>query len=299
MKIMMRVMFSAKLVERSQIDELVRSYGIRKLPSGPPPHIARQIEFVDYELEMSYDLATFQEMSDKLEQLGVRNIDRSYSFCFEDQDYEQTSLFLLSGLGNSPDAYLEDQGTEYEIEFLCDNCKLHRKTPLSPLVIDTSFLSERYMVFVEGEHLVVSQLMAERLEQWKMTGFRLEPVIHKGDEDERQPAYRLIPTHDLPAWSDQTPCLEIVGKRKCPVCNRRGYIHYPPHYNRSDLIGHVQDFNMTREYIVDGNRIRRLPIVSAALRERVIQHKITDDVRSNDDYGEFDWRFVPVIISEK
>ncbi|ARU60486.1 hypothetical protein CBW65_04910 [Tumebacillus avium] len=296
MQISMQILFTAKLRERTEFDTLLRSYGVNQtqLPKGPPAQFAKEIEFLDYDIMLPNNSAIFDELPDKLNALGVKSITRSYSFSFEESDYEQSPLFNLLGTGNSPDAFLEDHGAEFELEIVCDHCKLHKKHLNSPLVIDTSGLAYRHMVFVDRQFLVISEQMAELLEEWKITGYDLKPVTHYGDQEERQPAYQLIPTRVLPALSKETPDLEVLGMRKCPVCNLRGNVKYPLHYNSYDLHQSIQDFNVTREYFVNGNTLTRLPLISSSFRKLVIEYGITPDIRSGEETGELDWRFEPV-----
>lgn len=296
MQISMRILFTAKLRERAESDTLLSSYGVNQtqLPKGPPAQFAKEIEFLDYDIMLPNNSAIFDELHDKLKALGIKSITRSYSFSFEESDYEQSPLFNLLGTGNSPDAFLEDHGAEFELEIVCDHCKLHKKRLNSPLVIDTSGLAYRYMVIVDRQFLVISEKMAVMLEEWKMTGYDLKPVTHYGDQADRQSAYQLIPTNVLPPLSRETPNLEILGMRKCPVCNLRGTVKYPLHYSSSDLHLSKQDFNVTEEYFINGNSLTKMPLVSSRFRQLVIQHGITPDIRSGEETGEMDWRFEPI-----
>lgn len=298
MKINMKIIFTARLREHSEFDKLLRTYGVNhyQLPKGPPPLFAKEIEFLDYEVAFPNNTELFNELHNKLDSLGAKNITRTFSFAFEESDYDQSPLFNLLGTGNSPDAFLEDHGAEFELEIVCGHCKLHKKHLNSPIVIDTSGLAYRHMVFVDRQFLVISEKMAELLEEWKMTGYDLKPVTHYGDQEDHQPAYQLIPTNVLPALSKGTPNLEILGMRKCPECNLRGTVKYPLHYNSYDLTQTKHDFNVTEEYFVNGNTLTRMPLVSSRFRQLVIEHGITPDIRSGEETGEMDWRFEPIAI---
>lgn len=57
------------------------------------------------------------------------------------------------------------------------------------------------MVVVDGSSYVMSEKLANLLPREGFTGYRLEPVVHRGPEKGWRPAYQLLPTSTLPPRS--------------------------------------------------------------------------------------------------
>ncbi|PWK07443.1 hypothetical protein [Tumebacillus permanentifrigoris] len=296
MKIYMKVLFTSKQSDRLHVDQIFKSNGVNQTPSDSLPRYASQMNSLDYQVDILYNPDVFARISQELRAIGILNVTCSYRFEYEEKDYHEAPFFLISGIGNNPDVYLEDQGAEFETEIVCDNCRLYRKKVVSPLVIDTSYLEEYDMVHVDHEHFVISERLLSRFKDWGIEGYETHPVLHKGSDEDRQPAYQLVPSQQLSPWSAKNPKLEFVGARKCPRCDRRGYLEYPVYYEDSLLQGQFGDFVSTQEEVVAGNRLIRLPLLSSQLRDRLIAEGITSDVRAPEQYGERDWKLDPIVV---
>lgn len=146
--------------------------------------------------------------------------------------------------------------------------------------MDTSKIGTRYMVNVGTDYWVVSEKMAHFMEDWKITGYKLQEVIHSRKKD-GQRAYQIIPTNMLLPWSTEMKHYQFIKRDKgwlCRRCNINGRIDYPYHYDKSDLEKYpIQDMNIMREWTSSGiNGWAYRPVfVSKRFRDLLIEHNIT------------------------
>jgi len=156
------------------------------------------------------------------------------------------------------------------------------------------------MVSVD-EFWVVSERMASLLEDWGLTGYELQPVVHVGSDKNKQPAYQLIPKHLLPPWSKEMRFLyhEGEGIVRCSACNMRARVEFPFHYDRSSLMS-LKDFNYTSDWIA-GRWVHHQMLVSATFRRLVLENGIARDARYIDiaKTGLKDWFFRPIIVVDR
>lgn len=76
-----------------------------------------------------------------------------------------------------------------------------------------------------GAYWVVSEKMARLMEDWKLSGLELKPVIHKGPEKGKQPAYQIVPSSTMPNWSKEMKHYYFANEhRRCKTCGIRGRI---------------------------------------------------------------------------
>lgn len=156
------------------------------------------------------------------------------------------------------------------------------------------------MVNIGTDYWVVSEKMARLMEEWKITGFELQEVIHSGKK-EGQPAYQVIPTNILQAWSTEMKHYYFITEpeERCPVCNIKGRVDYPYHYNKLDLEQNpIKDIDIMTEFCSNGSWAYRPVFISKRFRDLLIENGITREVLNmyDDNYGSRDWLFRLVII---
>lgn len=175
------------------------------------------------------------------------------------------------------------------------NGLIHREQ-ISPLTIDTSKIKDRYMVNVGTVFWVVSEKMAELMDNWRLTGYDLRPVIHKGADKGKQPA------HSFPPWSKAMTHYYFATEEqnKCKNCRVKGRVAGFYTYNKEDIKSVKLDVFHTAEWSHKGKYVYRKTLFSKAFRNLILEHKISKDVRGvyNKKYGSKDWVFEPTIIVE-
>lgn len=190
---------------------------------------------------------------------------------------------------------MDDKGTVFHEEIFCNACGIIQRHQKSPLVIDTSKIKDHFLVNV-GAYWVVSEKMARLMEDWKLSGLELKPVIHKGPEKGKQPAYQIVPSSTMPNWSKEMKHYYFTNEhRRCKTCGIRGRIDGPYHYDKKDLINMNKDVYLAAELTSDVRYVARRTLFSKKFRDLVIEHKISKDVRNLERFGPRDWAFEPII----
>ncbi|MEH7388805.1 hypothetical protein, partial [Bacillus sp. JJ1474] len=232
-------------------------------------------------------------------ELRIKHIGERFSFLYSDEEYDKASHFVLYSTGNSGGAFLKDKGTQFKNNIFCDACGLILQNQVSPLTIDTSKIKDRYMVNV-GAFWVVSEKMAELMNNWGITGYELKPVIHKGTVKGKQPAYQIIPTNTLPSWSNEMKHYYFATEEQeqCKDCGIRGRIDGPYIYIQKDLIDAAKDIYLPQEWTHNGKYVYRKTLFSKKFRDLIIENKISRDIRKMSDfkYGSQDWVFKPILL---
>ena len=233
-------------------------------------------------------------------ELHIDFIAEGLHFDFSNEDYANAPFFKVWSTGNSQAMILSDKGTTYKKEIYCENCKLIIQHQLSPLVIDTSKIRKRYMVYVQGGHWVVSKKMAELMESWGLTGYELKEVIHKGPEKGKQQAFQLL-AKNFPYWSEKTEIYNYYTDRHklCTSCGIKGQVIGAYHYNKKDVTDLNDDIYVMPELAHDWKYGFHRLLISKKFRDLLIAHKITKDIRGIDDpnYGPHDWGLDPILVT--
>lgn len=158
------------------------------------------------------------------------------------------------------------------------------------------------MLNVDTDYWIVSEQMLRMMEEWKITGYKLEEVIHKGSAENKQAYYQIIPQHTLPPWSSEMKHYYFATQKEgqCPSCGIRGKIDYPYHYDHAVLNGNYMDINIMKEWATTGawGWAYHPVFISRRFRDLLIENKVTRDVRDafSKSYGSKDWLLEPVII---
>lgn len=185
------------------------------------------------------------------------------------------------------------------MDTICPKCGLKSRVLDSPLSFNTRWLKDRLAAYIDHQFLVVSEQFAEMLGAWRLTGYRLEPVIHKGPEDKKQPVYQLVPTSVLPACSPRMPViyLEHLRNEFCSQCGLRGR-QVPPFHYTPDSVENAADFNLASHWIQIEPDLAVQPIlISARLRQLVLESGLVlDDWQVPNKPGSQYWHFEPVIL---
>lgn len=246
----------------------------------------------------TFNYDTVLEIYQYLEnELHINFIAERLHFEFSNEDYTNAPFFIVRSTGNSQAMILSDKGTQFKNELFCENCKLIIQHQLSPLVIDTSKIRKRYMVYVKG-HWVVSKKMAELMESWGLKGYELREVIHKGPEKGKQQAFQII-AKTFPKWSQEMKIYNYYTDRHklCTSCGIKGSVIGAYLYNKKDIIDLNNDIYVTAELSHDWKYGFYRTLISKKFRNLLIEHKITKDVRGMYDsgYGPYDWLLDPIL----
>lgn len=224
-----------------------------------------------------------EAICDKLYKEKNITVGEGVRFIFNDNDFERSPLFHLRSTGNSGKAFMGDKGKATEWVEVCSVCGLKAKKQLSPLVLNTAKTGGRFMLNVDTDYWIASEEMLKLMQDWKITGYKLEEVIHKGSAEGKQTYYQIIPRHTLPPWSLEMKHYHFVTHKeaRCSACDIRGRIDYPYHYDENALSGKYMDINMMKEWVATANWgwAYHPVFISRRFRELLIEYKITRDVR--------------------
>lgn len=297
MKTELEILFFVDSNLRSEVINLFNKYNI--FVESPESDRTSEVTFnikVPIDKSLSYD--TVKVIYEYLErQLKIDLIGEKISFICSDDEYRQSPLFILESTGNSQNAFLKDKGTKFHKETFCKVCGLIKREQLSPLVIDTSKIKDRYMVNV-GPFWVVSEKMVDLMDNWNLKGYDLNPVEHKGPEAGRQQAYQIIPKTTLPNWSSQMVHFYYATEPEPCVCGIKRTRNGPFHYDKEDLKDIESDIYLPAEWSHDGRFLYKKTLFSKKFRDLMIENKISKDIRGSNDekYGSKDWLLEPVIL---
>lgn len=275
---------------KKEVDLVLQRYGINDIPSDPPTHEAEEDVMVKYSFSVDYVPDFIEQLLSSLEIISVPPRNRKptfrFHFVFSDEEYRSSPLFEVHSFGNDPKRYLENS-ERYEEKLFCTTCNRKIDEQVAPLVIDTAVVNKYDLVYVDKK-LVVSEKIASLFEDWKLTGYRLEQVEHKGSEKNKYNAYQIIPTNILPPQEIPEVLKNDphVLKLKCPACGTGGHLIFPYHYHES-VIKQMKDFNLPHEYIaLNSKKVSRTILFSANLKKLLIESKIADK----------NWDFIPTIV---
>lgn len=298
MKVELENLFSADEAVQDKVINVFKRYGIllcapvireRTLKASFNPMVTLN-EDVTYE-QMASLYKTLKS------ELGIGAIGERFYFAFSDSEYEQAPLFTLNSTGNSIDMFLEDRGTLFSKRTYCNACGLIEKEQLSPLVVDTTKMQDRYLVHTSG-YWVASEKMVAIMEQGGIEGYELLEVIHQGDRVGKQLAYQLIPKQALPTCSTDRIKLHFATENPPCQCGLRGIINGPYLYEKNDLIDVRGDVFLAAEWSHDGKYLYKKTLFSRKFRDLILANNISLEVRGEKDknFGPKDWLFDPVLL---
>lgn len=287
-----------------QIEIFFEDYGIQIVS----PEKGARISEIRYQIPISFNPK--ENMKEKIEEImnrllhlfPINRIGEAIYFEYSNKDYDQAPFFTLNSTGNSASANIVDNGKRSGIstDIFCERCNLKFKVVTSDLHMDTSKLKDRYMVNIDGMFWVVSEKMAELMSEWKLTGFDLKEVVHRGKPENKLPAYQLIINNSLPPLSSNAGFYYFVSEpeERCDTCGVKGRINYPYLYNKSDIENCSDDLYVLNEWDSNGSYVYHPLILSQRFRKLLLKHRITKDVRSlyESSYGSKDWFMTPVFI---
>lgn len=287
--------FYADYYLKNKLEEFFYKYGIQLTFPEKRKHSSEVYVEVPINLNERLTVDTLARIISTLESEFNLSCGEALSFKFDDEDFKQ-----LRSTGNSPKVFLEHKKDGVEWITLCKYCGLQAKVQTSALVIDTSKIRDRYMVNVGVDYWVVSEKMALLMEKWDITGYKLQEVIHSGKKT-AQTAFQILPTNILPSWSSVMKHYYFITETddQCSICNIRGRIDYPYHYNKTDIEKNpIKDINILQEWKSNGQWAYHSIFFSKRFRDLLIDNGITRDVRNmyDNNYKSKDWLFDPVII---
>lgn len=297
MIVKVEIIFDVKVELLQDVMNIFKSKNITLPP--PEPSIPGEVSLnviTPFNETLNYD--TIVEIYKYLEtQLHINFIAERFHYEFSNEDYTNAPFFIIRSTGNSQAMILSDKGTEYKNELYCENCKLILQHQLSPLVIDTSKIRKRDMVYVNG-YWVVSKKMAELMESWGLKGYELREVIHKGPEKGKQQAFQIV-AKTFPKWSQEMKTSYYYTNRHkfCTSCGIKGRVVGAYIYNKEDLLDLNNDIYVTAELAHDWKYVFNRTLISKKFRNLLIEHKISKDIRGMYDsqYGPYDWVLDPIL----
>ena len=234
-----------------------------------------------------------------LKSFPIDDIGENVTFQYSDDEFKNAPFFKITSTGNSPSAHLSSKNSIFTDKLFCPACGIVTRE-VESLSIDTSKLKNRFMVSVDGMCWVISEKMAELMENWNLRGYQLVKVKHFGNPEKSIPAYRVIAANSLPEWNSKMQHYYFVSEneRRCDVCQVYGRIDYPYRFDQSSIEKCHEDFYNLKEWASYVNFAYHPLFVSKKFKDLVIEHGITKDVRSiyNKNYGSKDWVFTPIIV---
>lgn len=229
----------------------------------------------------------------------IDDIGEKVTFQCSDDEFRSAPFFNLTSTGNSASAHLNSKNSIFTDKLFCPACGIVTRE-VESLTIDTSKLKNRFMVNVDGMFWVVSEKMAELMENWNLRGYQLVKVKHFGNPEKSIPAYRVVATNSLPEWNSKMQHYYFVSEneKRCDVCQVYGRIDYPYRFDQSSIEACREDIYTLNEWASHVNFAYHPLFVSKKFKDHVIEHGITKDVRSlySKNYGFKDWVFIPSII---
>lgn len=301
MNVTVRISFFIDYNLRNDVENFFSTYGIKVISpeKGRGPDIRYLIHITrnngDGLQQLLAEIITNLKAKFNLTRIG----EHFYYEC-SDLEYNQSPFFQVLSTGNSAKSHLDDNGNRFEITTFCPKCNLQIKNQTNNLTIDTSIMRKKYMVNVGSQFWVISEQMANLMEQHNLKGYSLKEVKHKGNENNAVPAYQLIPTTEMPRWSEKMKHYYFIDEKeeKCFNCGVQGRVDYPYSYNLNDLSQIDVDVIKSKEYTNNGLYAYQTLLISKKFRNLLLDHKITRDVRSHfsENYGRNDWLLVPVIV---
>lgn len=230
-------------------------------------------------------------------ELGIKSIGERFYFAFSDSEYEQAPLFTLNSTGNSTDMFLDDRGTLFSRSTYCNECGLIEKEQLSPLVVDTSKINDRYLLHTSG-YWVASEKMVSIMEKGNIEGYDLLEVIHQGDNVGKQPAYQIFPKEVLPSCSTDRIKLHFATENPPCQCGLKGIINGPYLYEKKDLANLKGDVFLAAEWSHNGSHLYKKTLFSRKFRDLIIENNISLEVKGEKDnnFGPKDWLLDPVLL---
>ena len=288
-------------IDESSQDQVIKVYNRYGIFVGAPVVRKRNLKTSFNPIFTLNEDVTYEQVAalyKSLEhELGIVSIGERFYFDFSDSEYEQTPLFTLNSTGNSPEMFLDDRGTLFSISTYCKQCGLMEKEQLSPLVIDTSQMKDRYLVHVSG-YWVASEELVALMKQANIAGYELLEVIHCGSDEGKQRAYQIIPTQMLPSSSSERIKLYFATEQAPCKCGLSGVINGPDIYDAEDIMNLHGDVFYSSEWSHDGRYLYRKTIFSRKFRELIINNHISREVRGEKDqnFGPKDWLFDPILL---
>lgn len=199
MKTIVTIHFYDQLNQHKKLTEFFHAYGIHLSEPEKPPEGIDEVSYdipiiVDEQLSLNTIRELFINLNKRFQLLQCFD---SVDFKFDHEDFEKSPFFELCSTGNSPRAFLEHKKNCIKWKVICESCGLKAKVQTSPLIMDTSKIGTRYMVNVGTDYWVLSEKMAQLMEEWKISGYELKEIIHSGKMN-GQCGYQVIPTNTLP-----------------------------------------------------------------------------------------------------
>lgn len=303
-----RIVFELKNLHlKKRIDELLATYGVTQFPIVEEKHI--QDGDITYEVKIPYNAQSVYELMNTLKNFPEQIIRNPYftcTFTYTSDEINDSPLFRILGVGNVSSRYPTNKGKHQRIPF-CSTCQRYILERTTPITINTSILRRYEVVFSDGA-MVISERVADLLETWKATGYRLDSVLHKGPEEKRVPAYEVIATNVLPPQSipDYVQADPNYQSTKCPDCGLGSRPKYPIHYHAS-VRNHIQDFNQMHEWSYHfeiGTPVSKKILISDRLKNLFKEHGFYKKEFFEPMYGKGDqvcaqdWTFEPVILTD-
>ncbi|MDA5111104.1 hypothetical protein [Brevibacillus thermoruber] len=269
----------------------------------PEASIKKDDVYVRYKFEVAYDIKLITAIVENLnaiyeKTLGSKSMTSTfrgfrYIYKYTDDEIKNAKLFSITSIGNRPELYLSSKSKAEFVAF-CARCSRNEKVTKNELIFNTSVMKKFPIAFVD-EHLVISQELADKFNEWNLSGYQLREVIHKGKTTVEK-AFQVIPTNILPPQTviDQLRNDPHIKKQTCPECGVVEHLQFPYCYDEK-ISQFMQDFNFTYEYYpINEETVVRQMLVSKKVITLLIEHGIAKLEPLSD---ESKWTLVPVLTN--
>ncbi|CAJ1002235.1 hypothetical protein [Brevibacillus aydinogluensis] len=267
----------------------------------PEADIIRDDVFVQYNFEIAYDtklITTIVKNLNAIYEKANGNMTPTfrefrYEYTYTDDEMKNAELFRITSIGNRPELYHSSKSIVEFVPF-CARCSRNEKVTKNNLIINTSVMKKFPIIFVD-KYLVISQELANKFNEWNLSGYQLREVIHKG-KTTGEKAFQVIPTNILPPQTviDQLRNDPHIKQQTCPECGVVEYLQFPYCYDEK-ISQFMQDFNFTYEYYpINEETVVRQMLVSKKVITLLIEHGIAKLETLSDGSK---WTVVPVLTN--
>lgn len=237
-------------------------------------------------VELFNDTREYDYLMNELNKLGIEITEQ------KDNVYSQAEMntaLLLQIVPNSycgypqpEDGYLE---ASFDINTGCKKCSYGRiqNRPLrlhKPRIGENDIFGVWWLTV-----LVITTKLKNIIEQEKLTGCEIWPIIDHNKKTEFEDLYQLYISSELPTMSSKTNII-MNYDHKCDLCGRgECFMKGDKIYERSSLKA-VKDFNLSKEWFGSCLGIWQVPFVSQRVYRLFQEHDIKGV------------RFIPVTVVE-
>lgn len=284
--------------DRQKVEHIIQKYSaasdFEDLTGGTREHYA-------FMIHMPYSPGLLGQVLNELNTIDDYIQDRpdffGFRFDYTEEDYLNAPLFQIRSIGNKASLYVNIAAPQFEN--FCSICRRPKFIEQQKLAINLHALKKNPILSVD-HFLVVSEKLAEIMDQAGLDGYALAEVEHTGKQKPETRGYQIVPTHILPPQRVplryKTDPYILSQTNRCPVCGLGGHL-FPPFYYHPADVNTVCDFNLTYEHF-SYHYVYRKTLVSKRVMDLLKTHKYIDKIAGpNAPIGNRDWAIEPVLLN--